>query len=84
MHQLLQSQIKEGNADYALKEYSKHQMASPLALIKLKELNIENEVLLLEVEAEIISNYLEYIYRSGDIGRQPYRNYLDPNLSLLN
>ena len=83
MHDLLKLQIEQGNGDHALKEYSKHQMASPLAIIKLKELNVSNKSLLIELESEILSTYLQYIYNTGDIGTKPYRNFIDKNLSIL-
>ena len=83
MHYLVKEQIEQGNADHALKEYSKQRMASPLAILKLTELNISNRSLLAEIKAEILTTYLLYIYSTGDIGIIPYKNFLDANLSKL-
>ena len=81
LYKLLQEQIDEGNADYSLNEYSKQTIASPIALIKLKELSIRNEALLIELEADVAATYLQYLYASGEICRKPYKNFLDPNLT---
>ena len=83
MYDLLNKQIEDGNAAYALNEYSRQSTASPLAIIKLKELNTNTEVLLMEVEQEITSCYLAYLYSTGILGEAPYKNYLDPSTSLL-
>ena len=83
MHDLLKIQIDEGNANHALKEYSKQGVASPRALIKLKELSVNNEALLLEIESEITNIYLDYVYSSGTLGTKPYKNYLDFKLPIL-
>lgn len=83
MHDLLSNQIEEGNADHALVEYSKQGVASPRAILKLKELSVNNESLLIEIETEITTTYLDFIYSTGIIGDIPYKNYLDGNLSIL-
>lgn len=83
MYELLTVQIKEGNADHALIEYSRQGVASPKAILKLKELTVKNEALLIEIRFEIIDSYLEYIYNTGVIGNKPYKNYLNENLSNL-
>lgn len=83
MHDLLSNQIEEGNADHALAEYSRQGVASPRAILKLKELTVNNEALLIEIETEITTTYLDYIYSTGMIGNTPYKNYLDGNLSIL-
>ena len=83
MHELLSKQINEGNAEYALNEYSKQSIATPISLIKLKELNVSNEMLLLEIEEEITISYLQYLYSSGIIGNKPYRNFLYRSLPNL-
>ena len=83
MHDLLSNQIEEGNADHALAEYSRQGVASPRAILKLKELTVNNEALLIEIETEITTTYLDYIYSTGMIGNTPYKNYLDGKLSIL-
>lgn len=83
MYDLLNQQIEEGNAAHALQEYSRQSTASPLAIIKLKELNMNTAVLLLEVEEDITNSYLSYLYSTGLLGEAPYKNYLDPGHSLL-
>lgn len=83
MYELLSTQIKEGNAEYALEQYRKKSIASPISLIKLKELNISNQLLLLEIEKEITTSYIQYLYNTGIIGEKPYRNFLDSNLPML-
>ena len=83
MYDLLSLQIEEGNAEHALQEYSKHGVASPEALIRLKELSIDNEFLLIEIWSDILEIYLDYIYVTGNMGRKPYLNFLDPHLTLL-
>jgi hypothetical protein len=83
MYELLSTQIEEGNANHALNEYSKQGIASPKAILKLKELTVNNEALLLEIRTEIIHNYLNYIYNTGIIGDTPYKNFFDENLTQL-
>ncbi len=83
MYELLSLQIEEGNAEHALQEYSKHGVATPQALIRLKELSINNEFLLIEIWSDILKIYLDYIYVTGDMGRKPYQNFLDTQLTFL-
>ncbi len=83
IYELLSSQIEQGNGRHALREYSKQGIASPMALLKLKELTINNEALLIEIQSDILSVYLEYIYYTGVIGKKPYQNFLDEKLTVL-
>ena len=83
MYELLTLQIEEGNANHALTEYSKQSVASPQALLKLKELSVNNKYLLIEIQSDIMTTYLEYIYSTGAIGNKPYQNYFNENLSFL-
>ena len=83
MYELLSLQIEEGNAEHALQEYSKHGVATPQALIRLKELSINNEFLLIEIWSDILEVYLDYQYVTGEMGRKPYQNLLDTQLTLL-
>lgn len=83
MYDLLSIQIEKGNANHALIEYSRQGIASPLAILKLKELTVNNEALLIEIRSDIIETYLNYIYDTGAIGDIPYKNYFNENLSYL-
>ncbi len=83
IYDLLSKQIEEGNANHALSEYSRQGVASPRALLKLKELTVSNEALLIELQAEIITSYIDYIYRTGLMASNPYTNYIHEELSLL-
>ena len=82
-YDFLRNQLEKGSAEYAINEYVKLGMASPRALIKLKEITIKNELLAVELEEKITQSYLNYIYSTGIIGQKPYRNYLHPKLIAL-
>ena len=82
-YDFLKNQLDEGSADYAINEYIKLGMASPRALLKLKEITIKNELLAVELEENIARSYISYIYATGIIGQKPYRNYLHPELKIL-
>lgn len=83
MYELLSQQIQEGNASHALIEYSKQSVASPQAILKLNELVVNNEALLIDIQSDIMDTYLRYLYSNGVIGIKPYKNYFDANLSIL-
>lgn len=83
MYELLSIQIEEGNANHALVEYSKQGIASPQAILKLKELTLNNSALLIEIQSDIMETYLDHIYSTGAIGNKPYQNYFDGDLTTL-
>jgi len=82
-YDFLTNQLDKGNAEYAINEYVKLGMASPRALLKLKEITLKNEFLALELEEKVTRSFINYIYSTGIIGQKPYRNYLHPNLISL-
>ena len=78
-YELVAQQLKDGQAEYALKEYQKIAETPPKALIKLRENTLNIEMLLQELEYEIMKTLVEYLDYSGLLVQTPFKNYLEKN-----
>ncbi len=76
LYQLLQKQLENSQADFALKQYQKIAGASPLALLKLKGSRFNKELEQFSIEQEIYMLYIELLDASGKMAELPLRNYL--------
>ncbi|HFA48182.1 MAG TPA: hypothetical protein ENJ95_04100 [Bacteroidetes bacterium] len=79
-YDLVNQQLNDSQAEFALKEYSKIAEASPQAMLKLRENTLKKELLLQKLELDIMRAYIEYLDYSGLIGQRPYVNYLSKNM----
>ena len=76
LYQLLEKQLENSQADFALKQYQKIAGASPLALLKLKGSRFNKELEQFSIEQEIYMLYIELLDASGKMAELPLRNYL--------
>ncbi len=79
-YDLVNQQLKEGQSEYALKEYQKIAEAPPKAIVKLRENTLRTELLLKTLEYNIVQTYIEYLDYAGLIGQEPFRNYLEKSI----
>ncbi len=79
LYQLLNSQLEDSQAAFALKQYQKIAGASPIALLKLKGSQFDKELERFKIEQDIYMLYLELLDASGVIMELPLRNYLLAN-----
>lgn len=79
-YHLVQSQLDNNQAAYALQEYSKIAEAPPAALLKLRESTLDKELLLQEIQLEIRQLFIEYLNVTGALGQQVRKNYLYQNV----
>ena len=77
---LLQNQMKNSQADYALQQYQKIATASPLVLLKLKASKFKKELEQLKIQQDIYILYIELLDASGKLAELPLKNYLMGNL----
>jgi hypothetical protein len=75
-YELVDLQLNEGQAEYALKEYQKIAETPPKALVRLRENTLKIEMLLQELEYEIMQTFVEYLDYSGLLVQMPLKNYL--------
>lgn len=54
---------------------------SPLLLLKIKEQEIENKIVLLEKQEEIYAAYIDFLEDSGMMMFKPFKNYISSNFS---
>lgn len=78
-YELVAQQLKDGQAEYALREYQKIAETPPKALIKLRENTLNIEMLLQELEYKIIQTLVAYLDYSGMLIQKPLKNYLVKN-----
>lgn len=79
-HELVNQQLDESQAEFALKEYSRIAEASPKAMLKMRENTLKKELLLQKLELEIMQTFIEYLDFSGLLSQKPFRNYLSKDL----
>jgi len=79
LYQLLNQQLENSQAAFALNQYQKIAGASPIALLKLKGSQFNKELERFQIEQEIYMLYLELLDASGVIMELPLRNYLLAN-----
>jgi hypothetical protein len=82
-YNLLNFHINNSQAEYALKEYSKIAEASPQALLTLRENSLIKEVLLLELEEEIMTTFIDFLGSTGQIMQRPIKNYLSTEAEIF-
>lgn len=75
-HRLLSTILEEGNEEESLKKYQSIEGISPLVLLKVKENMIKKRQILLDLEKDIFSAYLEFLDLNGLLARSPVVNYL--------
>ncbi len=62
-------------------KYLTKEGTSPLLLLKIKEQEIENKMVLLEKQEEIYAAYIDFVEDSGMMMFQPFKNYISSNFS---
>jgi hypothetical protein len=80
-YDLVKQQLEEGSAEFVIKEYGKIAEASPVALLKLRESTLNNQLLLIKLEWDIYQNYIACLDIVGLLHRLPLKNYLSKELS---
>ena len=75
-HALIIDHLKESQAEFALREYSKIAEASPRALLQLRENTLKKQLFLLELEKDIYLTFVAYLDHSGMISEQSNINLL--------
>jgi hypothetical protein len=79
-YDLVTQQLVDGQAEFALNEYSKIAEASPKAMLKLRENTFRKELLQQQLEFKIVQTYIEYLDLFGLLGQKPFKNYLSKDL----
>ena len=79
-YDLIQEQLNNNQAVYALEEYKKIAAPPPSALLKLKESTLDKELLLQETRLKLLQIFIDYLHITGILGQQPYQNYLSSDL----
>lgn len=80
-YDLVNRQLAENQARYALDRLSAMQGVQPLALLRMKEVLLKRELQVLGIEQEIMQLYLRYLDTSGQLSTLPLRNYLSAALA---
>ena len=80
-HALVSDQLKEGQAEFVLKEYQKIAETPPKAIVKLRENTLRTTLLVQELEYKIMQSFIEYLDYSGLLIQRPLKNYLSEDLS---
>jgi hypothetical protein len=80
-HELVNQQLKDGQAEFVLQEYQKIAEAPPKAIIKLRENTLRTTLLVQKLEYEIMQSYIEYLDYSGLLIQKPLTNYLTKGLN---
>lgn len=73
---LIEQQLQDNQASFALEQYSQVNGASPLLLLKIKAQIQKKEGLKRSFEQKILSQFIELLHRSGKLSEAPLRNYL--------
>ena len=79
LYTLLNQQLEDSQAAFALEQYQKIAGASPIALLKLKGSQFNKELERFKIEQDIYMLYLQLLDASGTITELPLRNYLLAN-----
>ena len=82
-HRLLSTILEESNEEESLKKYQSIEGISPLVLLKVKENIVKKKQILLDIEKEIFSSYLEFLDLHGLLVRSPVVNYLSSKKDLV-
>ena len=79
LYTLLNQQLGDSQAAFALEQYQKVAGASPIALLKLRGSQFNKELERFKIEQDIYILYLQLLDASGVITELPLRNYLLEN-----
>ena len=75
-YDLIQKQLSESQANFALERLNLSVQKSPLLLLQIRENVIARQKSLLDIEYDIFRNYLNFLDLKGKISELPLRNYL--------
>lgn len=82
-HDLIQIQLTDSQAEFALKEYAQIAEASPKALLKLRENTYKKELILHQLEWKIMQTFIELMNTTGRLSQQPFKNYLSKGMEVF-
>jgi len=83
LYQLIQTQLENSQAELVLQQYQKIAGASPIAMLKLKEMDMKKELELFKIQQNIYRLYISLLDVSGRMGHPPLKNYLSNDLEVF-
>jgi hypothetical protein len=73
-------QWEQSQAKYTLSQSASSQPDGPITMLRARELQLERLLHLLDMEKEIVENYLLVLDITGYVSKSPRQNYLSENL----
>lgn len=78
---LAQQQWQDSQARFTLEHTANAQVEGPMILLNTRELQLKREQNMLDIEREIMEQYLKLLDLTGQLSEQPAINYLSKELS---
>jgi hypothetical protein len=79
-YRLAEQQWKNSQASFTLEQYGVAQSEGPFLLLNAKEMQLKRQQLLLEIQRDMLEQYLQILDWSGYLSAAPQVNYLSANL----
>ncbi|HEX5113366.1 MAG TPA: hypothetical protein VFV79_10990 [Saprospiraceae bacterium] len=75
-----EQQWKNSQASFTLDQYSVAQAEGPFLLLSAKEMQLKREMALLDIQRDMLEEYLKVLDWNGQLSVEPQVNYLSTNL----
>ena len=79
-YRLAEQQWKDSQAGYTLDQYGVSQAEGPFTLLHAKEMQLKRQLSMLDIQRDMLEQYLKVLDWSGDLSAAPQVNYLSSNL----
>jgi len=79
-YRMAEQQWKNSQASFTLDQYSVAQVEGPFLLLSAKEMQLKREMALLEIQRDMLEEYLQVLDWTGNLSAEPPVNYLSTNL----
>ena len=79
-YRMAEQQWKNSQAGFTLDRYSAAQVEGPFLLLSAKEMQLKREMALLDIQRDMLEEYLKVLDWNGQLSVEPQVNYLSGNL----
>ena len=79
-YRMAEQQWKESQASFTLEQYGVSQTEGPFLLLSAKEMQLKRQLALLDIQRDMLEQYLKILDWSGYLSAAPQVNYLSANL----
>jgi hypothetical protein len=79
-YKTIQGQWNDSQGRYTLEHTSSQSVLRPLTVLKARELQLKRQFILLDIENDVIENYLHILDWTGKLSAEPRTNYLSATL----